>query len=158
MISKEEMQQVLDYAQAKGAEFSELFLEDRSDQEVQCAKQQIQGIKNLRIYGAGLRLLQGTQEVYTYSSEVSLRGLMTLAEEALALLAGGAESKGKGKALKRMEGVNPNPVRLEVNASGVQKKDPDCKSSGAGSDRCRRAAALTAGGLWRYGSESMDCE
>ncbi|MCI8633293.1 MAG: TldD/PmbA family protein [Lachnospiraceae bacterium] len=122
MISKEEMQQVLDYAQAKGAEFSELFLEDRSDQEVQCAKQQIQGIKNLRIYGAGLRLLQGTQEVYTYSSEVSLRGLMTLAEEALALLAGGAESKGKGKALKRMEGVNPNPVRLEVNASGVQKK------------------------------------
>ncbi len=122
MISRDEMQQILEYTQAKGAGFSELFLEDRSDQEAQCEQQRIQGVKSLRTYGAGLRLLQGTEEIYTYSNDVSLKGLMTLADEALALLSDRSQSASRGKRLKSAVGVNPNPVRRKLNESGISKK------------------------------------
>lgn len=121
MLSQTEMEQVLEYAQDRGAGFSELFLEDRSDQEVQCEAQRIQAIKNIRIYGAGLRLLQGTQEVYTYTNEVSLTGLMALADEALSLLSDKARSGGM-KQLRKSHMPNPNPVRMDPAGAGMDKK------------------------------------
>ena len=80
MLTQNEMQQVIDYTASKGAEFSELFLEDRADQEIRYADGSVQAVKNVHIYGAGLRLINGTEAIYTYTNDVSMKGLKSLAD------------------------------------------------------------------------------
>ena len=139
MLTQNEMQQVIDYTAAKGAQFSELFLEDRTDQEVRYGSGSVQAVKNVHIYGAGLRLISGTEAIYTYTNNVSLKGLKNLADEALSLLS--------SKAAKRMGAIplraadqnpNPNPVGKEPSKADMQQKI----------EIARRAdAAMTAAGV-----------
>lgn len=53
----------------------------------------VQAVKNVHIYGAGLRLINGTEAIYTYTNDVSLRGLKSLADEALSLLSSKAANR-----------------------------------------------------------------
>lgn len=122
MLTKDQMQQVLDYAVRGGAEFSELFLEDRADQEVRCENKSVRGIKNIRIYGAGLRLINGTEQIYTYTNNVTLPGLMALADEALSLLSSKAANRTGAQPLRNRSYANPNPVRLDPAAASVKGK------------------------------------
>lgn len=105
------MQQIIDYTSSKGAEFSELYLEDRADQEVRYNSGSVQAVKNVHIYGAGLRLINGTEAIYTYTNDVSLKGLKSLADEALSLLSSKAANGAAAKALSLAHRIaDPNPV------------------------------------------------
>lgn len=123
MITQQEMQQIIDYTVSRGAEFCELFLEDRMDQELRCAKQNVQAVKNVRVYGAGLRLINGLESVYTYTNDVTLRGLLDLAEEALSLAGSRAASGTKSAALSASAAAyNPNPVQCEPDQAPLRQK------------------------------------
>ena len=123
MLTQSEMQQIIDYAASKGAEFSELFLEDRADQEVRYSGGSVQSVKNVHIYGAGLRLINGTEAIYTYTNDVSLKGLKSLAEEALSLLSSKAAKGAAAKALSLAHRIaDPNPVRREPSQVVLKEK------------------------------------
>ena len=76
MIRKEEITRVLEAASARGIEFAELFLEDREETNIPCVERAVQGVKSLRIYGAGLYLIQGLQNVYLYTNQVTEEAVM----------------------------------------------------------------------------------
>ena len=117
------MQQVIDYTASKGAEFSELFLEDRTDQEVRYSGGNVQAVKNVHIYGAGLRLINGIETIYTYTNDVSLKGLKSLADEALSLLSSKAANGTGAKALSLAHRIaDPNPVRREPSETKLKEK------------------------------------
>ncbi len=123
MLTQNEMQQVIDYTVSKGAEFGELFLEDRADQEIRYAEGSVQAVKNVHIYGAGLRLINGTEAIYTYTNDVSLKGLKSLADEALSLLSSKAANPAPAKALnKALQIANPNPVGREPSEEQLKSK------------------------------------
>ncbi len=123
MLTQNEMQQVIDYTASKGAEFSELFLEDRADQEIRYADGSVQAVKNVHIYGAGLRLINGTEAIYTYTNDVSIKGLKSLADEALSLLSSKAANMTGAKALSVAHRiVDPNPVRREPSEMAIKEK------------------------------------
>ena len=68
MIQKDEIRQVLESAKALGIEFAELFFEDREETNIPCVETVIQGVKSLRICGAGLYLIQGLSNCLLYTS------------------------------------------------------------------------------------------
>ena len=139
MLSHNEMQQLIDYTAARGAQFSELYIEDRADQEVRYADHSVQAVKNVHIYGAGLRLINGSEAIYTYTNDVSLKGLRSLADEALSLLSSKAANPAAAKALSRAHRIaDPNPVGEEPARADIRRKI----------EIARRAdAALTAAGV-----------
>ena len=75
-----EPREVLEKASATGADFAELFFEDRHDNKIRCSKGVIGGVTSLHICGVGLHLLKGTSSVYLYGNDLSRQGLLSLAE------------------------------------------------------------------------------
>lgn len=111
MISEQEARMVLQTALKGGAAFAELFFEDREESNIKCVKEEAQGIRTMRIYGAGLYLISGISSIYVYSNDCSYRGLMELAKKAAEWM----EVKQKKQAVipERFQGPmgkNPNPV------------------------------------------------
>ena len=92
-LTNSEMEQVLCKARSGGADFSELFFEDRNDTVIRDINSRIEGVTSLHIHGAGLYVLKGTTSVYVYTNDTSLASLLDLADTAASLLPV-AEKKG----------------------------------------------------------------
>lgn len=110
MIRKEEITRVLEAASARGIEFAELFLEDREETNIPCVERAVQGVKSLRIYGAGLYLIQGLQNVYLYTNQVTEAALMELVERGAQMLEVKARAAAAGLVLTERSWHNPCPV------------------------------------------------
>lgn len=111
MIGEQEARKVLETALKGGAEFAELFFEDREESNIKCIREEIQGAKTMRIYGAGLYMISGVSSIYVYSNDCSFRGLMGLAQRAAELMA--VKEKKQAAVPERFQGPmreNPNPV------------------------------------------------
>lgn len=111
MISESQMQQVLDAALGRGGDFAELFFEDRSETNIQSRGGVLQGVKTIRLHGAGLTLLDGVQRIYVHTNRTDLEALLSLASRAAEMLA--ANQAGRhAEALSMAENPQPNPILL----------------------------------------------
>ncbi|MGN0299689.1 MAG: TldD/PmbA family protein [Lachnospiraceae bacterium] len=110
MIRKEEIRRVLEYAQAEGIEFAELFLEDREETNIPCVSRIVQGVKSLRIYGVGLYLIHGLQKVYLYTNQVTQASLMELVKKGAEMLETERRAEQAGIVLTEKYWHNPCPV------------------------------------------------
>lgn len=91
-----DLEEILCVAKSTGADFSEIYLEDRTDTIIKDKNRSIQGATSLHIHGAGIYLLRGTDSVYVYTNDSSKQSLMELAHIAASLLpfAGGGKECG----------------------------------------------------------------
>lgn len=138
MIQKEEIRRVLEAARLRGIEFAELFLEDREETNIPCIQRTVQGVKSLRICGAGLYLIQGLQNVYLYTNCVKESALMELVEKGAHMLQAKARAAAEGLVLTEKQWHNPCPVvRYPSSVSYQDKVDVLLKADQAG----RSAAA-----------------
>lgn len=110
MIQKDEIRQVLEAASQRGIEFAELFLEDREETNIPCAERIIQGVKSLRICGAGLYLIQGLQNVYLYTNQVTKKALLELVDKGAQMLELKTRAAASGIVLTEKSWHNPCPV------------------------------------------------
>ena len=110
MMQKDEIRQVLEAASSRGIEFAELFLEDREETNIPCTQQIIQGVKSLRICGAGLYLIQGLQNVYLYTNQVTKKALLELVEKGAQMLEIKERAAKSGIVLTEKNWHNPCPV------------------------------------------------
>lgn len=79
MLSKEEAKLVLETCLETGGDFAEIFLEDTVQNDLELSGGKITKSNTSLIHGAGLRILRDDQEVYGYTNDTSLQGLLTLA-------------------------------------------------------------------------------
>lgn len=79
MLSKEDYALVLEEATKTGADFADLFIEDTCNMNTKMIKNEIDDINTEYLHGAGLRLLHGMEEIYGYTNDLSLEGLLKLA-------------------------------------------------------------------------------
>lgn len=75
------VEQVLDRALSRGADFAELYVEDKTFSTIQLIDSKVKEIVSGQDYGAGLRVLYGTEAIYAYTSDLSLESLLTLADQ-----------------------------------------------------------------------------
>jgi TldD protein len=87
MLDKRVIAETLDAALSNGAHFSEIFVEQRSNQAIGLIGGLVENTVSGRDYGIGIRIIRGTESVYAYTNDTSLENLKTVAGKAsLALL------------------------------------------------------------------------
>lgn len=110
MISEIQMQQVLDTALSSGGDFAELFFEDKEETNIKAANNSVQGVKSIRLFGAGLTVLCGSQRIYLYSNRTSYEDLMKLAKRAALMLEAKTGKISSAAELSCQEFADPNPI------------------------------------------------
>lgn len=78
MLTKKELQSLLDFAVETGADFAEIFLEDTKSSTIKVNNNEVTSVDRNNVYGAGVRLLLAFDETYGYTNNVSYEGLKTL--------------------------------------------------------------------------------
>lgn len=82
MIKPALVEKVLDLGLSTGADFAEVFAEDRDNNVFTYTDKRIDEIAKGRDYGLGLRLIQGEKVIYAYTSDLSEENLLHLAGQA----------------------------------------------------------------------------
>ncbi|MFB0637982.1 TldD/PmbA family protein [Candidatus Phytoplasma solani] len=78
MISKEEIQKILNLSLQQGADFAELFFENTNSDFLKIIGDKVVGAKYSNIFGVGIRLLQGLDEVYGYTNQTDYDSILSL--------------------------------------------------------------------------------
>lgn len=110
VVTRQEIEQVLQLAMKSGCDFAELFFEDKEELNISCDGRVTDAISSVRIHGVGLYLLRGSQSIYTYTSDSSFASLCRLAEEAASLSFFAQLQPEKSLALAEKKFASPNPV------------------------------------------------
>lgn len=91
MISNKVAIQVLNTALATGGDFAEIFLEETYSNNLEVDSGKTQPPSSGVSYGAGIRILKKLQSVYGYTNDLSLKGLVKLAQQLSASFSGKQE-------------------------------------------------------------------
>lgn len=97
---------------ARGADFSELFVEDRHETRVSSNGSQVTAASSTHMHGAGLYLMSGEETRYGYTNDTSARGLSGLAGRLSGLCAWGAPAP-RSEAADVIERVYPSRNAVE---------------------------------------------
>lgn len=88
MLEKKKLQALLEKALSTGADFAEIFLEDNQSSVVRVMNGEVTSIDRGNIFGAGVRLIQGLDEVYGFTNDVAYESLQTLVKNLSASFSG----------------------------------------------------------------------
>jgi TldD protein len=80
MLSKEDLEQILQEALKTGGEFAEVFLEESNATSIICEDNKIERITSGTDAGAGIRIIQGKETYYGATTDVNLASLKKLAK------------------------------------------------------------------------------
>ncbi|WP_334331117.1 TldD/PmbA family protein [Candidatus Phytoplasma prunorum] len=78
MLNKKEIQVILNQSLDTGADFAELFFEDTNINNLEIIGQEVINCSSKNIFGVGIRLLQGINEVYGYTNDISFYNILNL--------------------------------------------------------------------------------
>lgn len=110
MLTQTVANRVIEKALGLGADFCEIFAEDRRETSIKYEKQQCTNASRTNIYGAGIYLLQGLSSVYVYTSDLTEEGLMKLLDKGTQFLKAG--TPGSPVRFRQQSIREPNPVRV----------------------------------------------
>jgi TldD protein len=80
MLEQNLVADALRVAQRGGAEFAELFFEDRVSSDIHLLEGAVKDASGGNDFGAGIRVLYGTKVVYAYTNDVTKDGLLEIAQ------------------------------------------------------------------------------
>lgn len=80
MISKKVAIEVLNAGLATGADFAEIYVEEKNSSTISIDNLKVENAVVAKTYGAGIRILKKFQSVYGYTNDVSKNGLLKLAK------------------------------------------------------------------------------
>jgi TldD protein len=86
MLNESTALQVMTEALNHGADFVELFCEDRAELMIEEQHGSIENATSARMYGVGIRVLNGTRSGYTYTNDTRQAALIQAAREAASAL------------------------------------------------------------------------
>ena len=120
MISKKLAIEVLNEMLATGADYAEIFFEESSGNSISIENGKVSSSTGGIISGAGLRLLKENQTVYGYTSDLSKKGLMSLASSLNKSFAGKRVLTVTN--LEMIKGKNRNPVTISYRDLSLDEK------------------------------------
>lgn len=116
-MDKSTAQKVLNIGLSTGADFAELYVQDKTTRSIELNYKRVDNVATRLIYGAGIRLMRGVRQVYGYTSDISEESLSSLAEKLSASFDGARELEA-GKF-----------VEVENKAKHAPKKEPNTMST-----------------------------
>ncbi|MGI6678581.1 MAG: TldD/PmbA family protein [Dehalobacterium sp.] len=82
MLSKNELEKILDTALAAGGDFADIFMEKKVTTVIGCEDNKIERVNTGIDMGAGVRVISGATTSYAYTNDISLSGLLKIAQVA----------------------------------------------------------------------------
>lgn len=79
MLSKGDLQEILQLAAAKGGDFADIFIEEKKTVGIACEADRIERINSGIDVGAGIRVISGDATAYAYTNDVTKEGLSKIA-------------------------------------------------------------------------------
>lgn len=79
MITNTNAKKVLKECLITGADFAEIFLESTISNSLELTSGKVSKATTNHLFGAGIRVLKGFEEIYGYTNDISLEGLLDLA-------------------------------------------------------------------------------
>ncbi|MDR2828420.1 MAG: TldD/PmbA family protein [Acholeplasmatales bacterium] len=160
MIEKSKIQELLDLGLSSGATFCEIFFEDKLARTTQSLNGLIMGASTANTYGAGVRILQNTDEVYGYTNDISYESLKKIVYDLATSFKGEArKSAPLGEALKykvkaRIYGdkvaAAPKARRLALLSSIIKNYDPRIVQGGANlGEDVQKVLIVNSNGLYQ---------
>lgn len=93
MFTREQASDVLTHALGKGADFAEVYLEDKTATSISLEDRAVEEISDGSSRGAGVRVVYGDTTGFAHTSDISTPGLIAAAETARAVARGGSTRK-----------------------------------------------------------------
>ncbi len=130
------VEQVLDRALSNGADFAEIFAEDKTYGSIQVLDSKVKECLSGQDYGAGVRVLYGHEAIYAYTSDLSLEGLLTVADQvAKAKAAEGRHPRAAWQqpvchAMHTLR-IHPDDVSKQAKVAVLQKADKAARAHSA---------------------------
>lgn len=88
MLSKQIIEDVLNAALATGGDFAEIFVEDRTNNQITMIGGLVENIVSGRDYGVGIRIFKGFNCVYAYTNKSDKDSLIAVAKKAAVAIKG----------------------------------------------------------------------
>ncbi len=107
MISKSIALEVLNAALSTGGDYAELYLEQADGENIVLENGKVESCGTSEIYGCGIRILQKTNQVYGYTSDLSKKSLVKLASTLASSFKGERLFTVKKIAKQRVKVINP---------------------------------------------------
>lgn len=114
------VKEVLEAALSGGAEFAEIFLENRKNTTIQLLGGDIRSAIGGRDYGLGLRIIKGIQSVYAYTNDTTRENLLAMARSSAQALKGDTLHKVLDFDKKKPETYSP--IRLYPENYSLKEK------------------------------------
>ncbi len=111
MVDDDVIERVLAAGLARGADFAEVFVEDRRSSSALLDDRKVEELTSGRDRGAGIRVVSGSTTGFAHTSDLSEQGLVAAAEAAAAASRQGGEGV-RTVSLDRVEAPAPNRVRV----------------------------------------------
>lgn len=147
MLSKENLEEILQTALRSGGNFADIFIEEKNTTSITCEDNKIEQISSGTQAGAGIRIISGKETAYVASSDTSLESL----RKAALKLSKSISGKSKIKSIDLKPQVNskapygikqrPNQVSMDEKTKKVQILNKTARSFG---DRIKQVTALYA--------------
>ena len=112
MISQAVASRVMVEAMKTGADFAEIFMEDRDNLSLSMLDGQVENVSTAREHGAGIRILCGDRSIYVYTNDTSEASLLQAATEAAAALGSHQSEKQLDIAFAAVTHRNLSPIQL----------------------------------------------
>lgn len=142
MLSRVTTNNLLQYALDQGADFAELFFEDKDDTTINFDGH-VDNVASIRTYGVGLYLIKGIQSAYVYLNDLTDDGLRGAVERATALLSLPGTGTVKMGEAHTLDLRNPCPVDVYPGEAGHREKIALLSEA----DRAGRAQSASVHGL-----------
>src|SRR5690625_2187532 len=110
MLAKSVVEDVLTTALSTGGDFAEVFAEDRISTGLLLQNGIVEKENSGRDAGVGIRVFNGLQSVYAYTTDFSKEGLLKAAKNAAFAIQGGA--KGTIAPLEQEAVLSMHPIRM----------------------------------------------
>jgi TldD protein len=88
MIKKEELQSLLQEALTTGADFAEIFIEETKSSNIRVTSGEVTSVDRGNVYGAGVRLILGLDEVYGYTNLLTYKSILGVVKNLRASFSG----------------------------------------------------------------------
>src|SRR5690554_285120 len=108
MFNKKQLEEILTVCLSNGADFGELFLENSVSNVLELTKGKVTRATTNNIYGIGIRVLRGTEEIYGYTNNLDFEKVKEMAAKTASGF--GGEPLGLKFELKEEKVENKHPV------------------------------------------------
>ena len=82
MLTKSDLQEILQAALARGGDYADIFIEEKKTNAISCEADHIERINSGIDQGAGIRVISGEATIYAYTNDLSWEGLLRTADTA----------------------------------------------------------------------------